>query len=591
MEVRLLSLLVWLPLLGSLENQGASNLQFTQSDTAITIDTNGKIGQCYTRVTAKTAGRIESNNTILLNGDLSICCWAKVTTTVGDTANGLVTNHNAGSNSNFSINVKQISTDDYRISCSTGNGSARTYMTYYGTTNIKNNWHHLALTYNNTTHIFQLWVDGVVEKTQSYTNSATAQKIMLFDWNVAGTNNNYKPACMLNDVRIYDHCLSAAEIHEISQGLILHYKLDGYNLFNYNTLTHDIYVLSNGNTSTSGAVGNWCLTDYIPVFPSTSYIGYNLVNGGNGNPSICFYDKNKTYTRGQAITANTPLSIMTTDTEYYVRISVRKANNDINKMLFIELPLKIQDSSGYGHNGTITGSLTLNNNTARYSTSTYISSGDTNYITTPTLQLPGDQITMNFWFRSTNTAPGSNYHMPFEGTANSNQSYEMSIHSSGYLRGGLIVAGSRKVDNCTSKVLLNGNWHMCSMTYDGATIKRYVDGVMEKSTSVTGALATSTAFVLGHYGSNTSYCAKEVYISDVRLYVTALSEADIKQLYEMGGKIDNKQNLHIYEAIEMQPTIKLTKQGQMKAGEFQEDTATKLYETDQIVETNNLIEL
>ena len=40
------------------------------------------------------------------------------------------------------------------------------------------------------------------------------------------------------------------------------------------------------------------------------------------------------------------------------------------------------------------------------------------------------------------------------------------------------------------------------------------------------------------------------YISDYRVYCTALSTADVKQLYEMGAKIDNRQNLHTYEIKE-----------------------------------------
>ncbi len=211
----------------------------------------------------------------------------------------------------------------------------------------------------------------------------------------------------------------------------------------------------------------------------------------------------------------------------------------------------IYDSSGYNNNGIITGTITTNNNSGRYNASTYISAGNTNYITTPTLQLPGDQITMNFWFKSSNQTPGSNYHMPFEGTANSNQAYEMSIYKTGYLRGGLVVAGTRKVDNCTSTKLTDGNWHMCSMTYDGTTIKRYVDATMEKSTAATGALVTSSSFVLGHYGSNTSYHCKEAYLSDVRLYTTALTEAQIKELYNTSMSIDNQGNIHARELVEV----------------------------------------
>ena len=549
-----MSLRVWLPLDGTLENKGISNLQFSnENTTSIVVDPLGKIGSCYKKSAVRGPGRIVSDGTILLDGDLSMCCWAKVTGTYQDTAQGLVTNHNTAAYTGFGINVKQVSTTDYRICCSTGNGTARTYKNYYGTTNIKDEWHHLALTYDSTKHQFQLWVDGVVEKTQAYTNAAQADKIMVFAWATDSTAITYYPACMLNDVRIYDHCLSAAEVREIAQGLVLHYKLDTYNLFNPNTLTQDIYLLSNGNTSTSGAIGNWCLTDYIPVFPSTSYIGYNLVNGGNGNPSICFYDKNKIYTRGQTIAANTPLSITTTDTEYYVRISIRITDNDITKMQFLEIPTIIQDSSGYGHNGTINGNITLNNSSIRYNSCIYSEDGGSNYIQTQTLAMPTDAITLNIWFKSSNKTPTNNYHMIIDsaGSSTARQYYEMCVHSSGYFRSGLMVNGTRYAGNCSTKTACDGTWHMLTTTYDGATIKRYYDAELESSTAVTSTTglqpsATLRLFKDGH----SSYACVDASLSDFRLYATPLLDTDIKQLYNVGMKVDKLGNVHTNEFVE-----------------------------------------
>ena len=91
---------------------------------------------------------------------------------------------------------------------------------------------------------------------------------------------------------------------------------------------------------------------------------------------------------------------------------------------------------------------------------------------------------------------------------------------------------------------------MCAMNYDGATIKRYVDAVMEKSTTATGTLITSAPFVLGHYGTNTNYYNKEAYESDVRIYTTALSAEDIADLYHTPANIDNLGGIHGFEMVE-----------------------------------------
>jgi hypothetical protein len=143
-----MSLIVWLPLNGSLKNQGINGMTFALSGgSAITTDSAGKIGSCYKR-TAQDVHRIRSSSTVNLSGDISMCCWAYVTATIGDTANGLVTNHDYSSSTGVGITVKQVSSSDYRISCNTGYGSGRTYCSYYGTTNIKDKWCHLALTYS-----------------------------------------------------------------------------------------------------------------------------------------------------------------------------------------------------------------------------------------------------------------------------------------------------------------------------------------------------------------------------------------------------------------------------------------------------------
>ena len=86
-----MALRVWLPLNGTLENKGISDLVFSNTNTTnITIDNDGKIGKCYSRATKGNDGRIISDKNINLNNDISMCCWAYVSNCVGDTANGLV---------------------------------------------------------------------------------------------------------------------------------------------------------------------------------------------------------------------------------------------------------------------------------------------------------------------------------------------------------------------------------------------------------------------------------------------------------------------------------------------------------------------
>ena len=58
-------------------------------------------------------------------------------------------------------------------------------------------------------------------------------------------------------------------------------------------------------------------------------------------------------------------------------------------------------------------------------------------------------------------------------------------------------------------------------------------------------------------------------LSDVRCYCTALDADAIRQLYEVGAKIDNKNNVHSFELNE-DGKNEITKTGQLKCSAFTE---------------------
>ena len=227
-----MALQVWLPLNGNLDNFGLSNLKFSLVSSNTTANANGKIGSCYAN-NSNTAGGLISNSTIDLGQKQSMFCWVKFTSLMANASLGgaLITQHRYSNYTGMGLTIKHISSTTGYLSVNTGNGSARTYNTYCATTLMQaNTWYHVGYTYDGA--YIRLYVNGVLENTVSYTGmSVPADYIGVFAWSMSGTSgstihNNYLLNGSLNDVRIYDHCLSRQEVKEVAQSLILHYKLD-----------------------------------------------------------------------------------------------------------------------------------------------------------------------------------------------------------------------------------------------------------------------------------------------------------------------------------------------------------------------------
>lgn len=162
-----MSLLVWLPLHGNLNNYGLSPAKFTMVNNSggLTTATGGKTNNsCYRRATKETSDYITSDINFTMDGDYSMCCWCKVTDFgTNNSANGIITHH-GHTTGGGGITMRYISASDYRMSLNTGvNNNERTYMTYYSTTNIYNAWHHLCMTYSRSERKYRMYIDGKQE--------------------------------------------------------------------------------------------------------------------------------------------------------------------------------------------------------------------------------------------------------------------------------------------------------------------------------------------------------------------------------------------------------------------------------------------
>lgn len=194
------------------------------------IYTEAKIGKGIQKLVINEPQGLVSTENIWLSQSHTFACWAFVTD-AGTSANGLITNHSHGDNTGGGITVKYISSDDYRISCNTGNGTSRTYHSYYGTTNIKNVWSHLVYRYDHIAKKVSLWVNGQLEQEVSYNMVTKLDKLALFVWSTTGayiSNSSYRPAAILDDVRIYDHALSDREVRDLSLGIVTHLKMTDF---------------------------------------------------------------------------------------------------------------------------------------------------------------------------------------------------------------------------------------------------------------------------------------------------------------------------------------------------------------------------
>ena len=597
-----MSLRVWLPLNGNLNNQGVSNITVTNNNA--TVNASGKIGSCYSFNGSSTSLMCSAGLTTS-DKNWSFCCWAKLNNNSGTMC--LYSQRTSTTDTQrtiFLLASKGIYIDDgVRLS-----GTLSTTATL-------TDWCHYAVVRNGNTAT--AYINGIQAYSASITVfPSTMSTACFFGASQSGSstvNANYLNG-YVNDIRLYDHALSIKEIKEISKGLVCHYPLDanglgvpnlvdssntfngwsaqtgwtkgtsddGTTMYSFsrtgatsNTWNRLIPTLQiNGNNYPNGvtmsmelltpdksAIDHKCLGSLQIYQSDDTRIGWvepqwDLTNVVNNQWSIITWS----FSKADLIKNNT------SGTTYaYTKFSfqlVKNGNISIRKIMIAEgnkaqpYTLSLNDTgtteidiAGYKYDGTRVSVINDSADSPRYLCCTRFPS--TTHIKYKCTASNMYYATYSMWVKFNTISNYGGFHMQYNNpsggavpwfaanTENTSLWCYFGGNSPNYTKAG---SGDLQTntwyhivyvwDNGVAQWYLNGAKYGNSVTYTG---KKYIQNNVDTSIgdSYTGTSWGGTPF--------------DGWVSDFRLYATALSADDIKELYQTSASIDNGGNILGYE--------------------------------------------
>lgn len=199
----------------------------------------------------------------------------------------------------------------------------------------------------------------------------------------------------------------------------------------------------------------------------------------------------------------------------------------------------VYDISGLNNNGQMISTLSYATNSPRYKTAT-IFNGVNSAIAAGRSGMVRDAITISLWGYMTDWSTYAQRMISC--TEGGGWNFEPGSSKMRFACGTGATSNTYKTITSTKTLAsLSSGWHMFTGTYDGFQQKIYIDGVLEGTndayTEKTPLYYHSSngVFVGAEAGSSSTTPASGYYfngyISDVRVYATALSAQDIQDLY------------------------------------------------------------
>lgn len=554
-----MALQVWLPLDGTTRNLGLSNTGI--SGCSATVASGGKFGSCY---------EFNRNSCIITNEIPTFSVPASLTAWV-------TYSMKPDSTTIYSVSFGQSSAGTTGQQLGFGTYGAENFTIWLGGTTFSlghmppgfeiNKWFHVAITVA-VDGTCLLYIDGELVQQMGKRTSNVSAKYLAVGARPAGPPAGlyYHPG-KIQDVRLYNHCLSAKEVKEIAQCCVGHWQMNP----EHNWLRTNVWTLTkqSGNTYPTLPIysdvfsvdcSQWTLeydvrADYT-VANSAKFDFYWRLNGVAGTlPSTQTAQATWTHQKVN-ITCNMQ-SIK--PNEFVIRFyGTGSHGGNVGDILYfknlkltcttVPMPMRetvVYDTSGLNRNLTKEGPLVTSANTARYTSS--IGWTDTiAYLYNNNFVLPQDQITIAFWMRYTQDgAPtGDLRNIPIDITTSQGEMILYVRHD--MYRWFFCTSSARDQINLSGTNLIpaDGLWHHYVATYDGANWKIYTDGTLRNTFARAGTIAPSTKIRLGSHTSPSSYrSGANCWQSDTRIYATAFTAEEVADLYRTSMNVDSSGNI------------------------------------------------
>lgn len=546
-----MSLRIWLPLTDDLRNQGSANASVT--NTSAVINANGRLGKCYSFGTGKSYLKFNDVNFMHNMTECSVSLWLKILT--WNTSYATYFQFGLGSTPWAHYIFGLLRNNANSTLCFTiSNGTNATNANCLTPTITLNEWYHLTFTYSNG-HC-KIYVNGA--ETNDYTTTIVPNFAGITTGIIGACNNgnNYQTNCLMNDFRVYDHCLSPEEVREIANGLVLHYKLD--QLMTPNLLLTDP-ILTIIETGTDNSVYSseillnpiikelGVLQEGIPITVEYDYTVNNL--SSETQSTVTLYTQ---LNRSRLTPAITQTSMRTSSSGHIIetfKVNAAQANYTdtfrirwrmyhcttddsitiSNARFYIGTEEeKVVDSSGFNNNTEDTNNINTTSDTNRYLSASTCESLYINKLRNRDF----NNTTFNIWFKL--SASSADAVIMFG-----------NVNIALWPPNKYIVR-DWTLDSFEHNKKFNINeWYMFTIIFTSRTITTYINAQLIAQDTFSGDLSFS-----GPVGINNM---NNIYISDIRFYATPLLDSEIKKLYNINMGMDNKNQIHTYEFNEFAP--------------------------------------